>query len=212
MSFNPLPMTADQRNSQDLTHAYKMLGILGQRGNFDVQPLPQFNYDALTRKLQEQAAQNRAQGVNSILNNTSQAVQDAAQQAAANPQYNLGGGGGGLGNGPLADFLRSEIAQESGGNYGAVSSAGALGKYQIMPANIPSWSQQILGHAITPHYFLTHPHVQDVIGRGMLTRYYRKYGAAGAASAWFSGSPTAYKSNPQVAAYVRSVLRRMRGY
>ncbi|HEY9657270.1 MAG TPA: hypothetical protein V6C65_02315, partial [Allocoleopsis sp.] len=84
--------------------------------------------------------------------------------------------------------------------------------YQIMPGNVPSWSQQILGRSISPQKFLHSPKLQDQIGQGKLREYFKKYGAAGAASAWFSGSPTAYKSNPQVAAYVNAVLRRMKGY
>ena len=38
------------------------------------------------------------------------------------------------------EFFYGIGQQESGGNYGSVNgSSGALGKYQIMPANVPAW-------------------------------------------------------------------------
>jgi hypothetical protein len=56
-------------------------------------------------------------------------------------------------------YVAAEVRTESGGDYSAVSSAGAIGAYQIMPANIPSWSQAALGHPDTPSQFKASPQV-----------------------------------------------------
>lgn len=88
----------------------------------------------------------------------------------------------------VADFIAAIVQQESGGNYHAVSPDGALGKYQIMPANIPQWSRDVLGHSITAQQYLDSPALQDKIGQAKLSALYNKYGARGAAAAWYSGS------------------------
>lgn len=228
MSFNPLPMSNQQRQAALMQHAYGMLNQIQNNGAAQdpVNPLPQYDYNSMAQKYLQSAFTDQQNAANEIQQNSLAAMRAAMQRAM---QRNGGGGGGNFrgGNGGyhttgggsqnvapglLARFLASEVAQESGGSYSAVSSAGALGKYQIMPANVPAWSKEILGHAVSPQYFLHHPHIQDVIGQGKLAEYFRKYGAAGAASAWFSGGPNNYKTNPEVARYVRSVLRRMRSY
>lgn len=120
--------------------------------------------------------------------------------------------------GNLGAFLNAIAGQESGGNYGAVNrSSGALGKYQIMPGNIASWSKAALGHSITPQQFLNSPRLQEAVARNRLGQYFRQYGAAGAASAWYSGSPTKWKTSyggqqygyPSIHNYVMEILRRM---
>lgn len=74
--------------------------------------------------------------------------------------------------------------QESGGNYNAKNSrTGASGKYQIMPDNWPSWSQEAglpAGAEMTPEN-------QEIVARFKLKQYYDKYGARGAAIAWYGG-------------------------
>lgn len=111
-------------------------------------------------------------------------------------------------------FFAAIAAQESGGNYNAVSSAGALGKYQIMPANIASWSKEVLGHSITVQQFLHTPALQEQIARGKLQNYWNKYGARGAAAAWYSGKPgrqndySKVGNGPSVGSYVDQVLAR----
>lgn len=109
--------------------------------------------------------------------------------------------------GQEAQFINSEIQQESGGNYSAVSNAGALGKYQIMPANLPSWEQEAGARQEDANEFLSDHAEQDQVGVYKLDQYYQKYGAAGAASAWYSGSPTPRGSDVQK--YVDSVIGRM---
>jgi len=119
-------------------------------------------------------------------------------------------------------FFKSIAAQESGGRYGAVGvwTGGdrAYGKYQVMGANIPSWTRAYYGRALTPQQFLNSPKAQEAVARGKLKSYYNKYGARGAAAAWYSGNPNLDMSTrsqyggPSVKSYVDSVIRRAGGY
>lgn len=105
--------------------------------------------------------------------------------------------------------------QESGGSdYHVVNSIGAVGKYQVMKANIPSWSKKVLGHSISWQEFRNSPDLQERIVRGILGGYYNKYGAKGAAAMWYSGQPNPNKSygNPPVSTYVNSVMNHSGGY
>ncbi|HEY6019384.1 MAG TPA: hypothetical protein VIY48_05595 [Candidatus Paceibacterota bacterium] len=117
---------------------------------------------------------------------------------------------------PSFDALMYGIGvQESGGsNYSVVNSIGAVGKYQVMKANIPSWSKKVLGHSITWQKFRDSPDLQEKIVGGILRGYYNKYGAKGAASMWYSGQPNPNKSygNPPVSTYVNSVINHASGY
>jgi hypothetical protein len=78
---------------------------------------------------------------------------------------------------------------ESGGNYSIVNGIGAVGAYQVMKANIPSWTKRALGYSMTWQQFRELQGAQDKVARVVLGGYYKKYGAAGAASMWFSGQP-----------------------
>jgi len=109
--------------------------------------------------------------------------------------------------------------QESGGNYGSINSgSGALGKYQIMPANVPAWSQKYMGTKWTPQQFLGDPYKQEALAKAVLSDYYTKWGARGAASAWYSGNPASnlnYNSQnggPSIGAYVDQVLGKSMGH
>lgn len=108
--------------------------------------------------------------------------------------------------------------QESGGNYNAKNGrTGASGKYQIMPDNWPSWSQEAglpAGAAMTPEN-------QEIVARFKLKQYYDKYGARGAAIAWYGGEGALKYSagamnrkqgngdEPSINEYADSVLARM---
>lgn len=63
----------------------------------------------------------------------------------------------------------------------------ALGKYQIMEANIGPWSREILGREITADEFMANPALQDAIFDGKFGQYVQQYGPEGAAQAWFGG-------------------------
>lgn len=105
--------------------------------------------------------------------------------------------------------------QESGGhNYHVVNSIGAVGKYQVMKGNIPNWSRQILGHSISWQTFRDSPALQEKIVRGILKGYYNKWGARGAAAAWYAGpgnhnldqNTHSQYGGPSIKSYVDSVL------
>lgn len=92
-------------------------------------------------------------------------------------------------------FKQAISGVESGGNYGAkgpVQESGdrAYGKYQIMGSNIPSWTKEALGEALTPARFLVSPEAQEDVASYMMQKYYNQRGsAADVASMWFTGRP-----------------------
>lgn len=81
---------------------------------------------------------------------------------------------------------------ESGGNYRAIGPntgemGRALGKYQVMSANVGPWSKEVLGREVSPQEFIQNPEIQDAVFNGKFGQYVEKYGADGAARAWFAG-------------------------
>lgn len=95
--------------------------------------------------------------------------------------------------------------------YSTVNGIGAVGAYQVMKANIPSWTKEALGHAMTWQAFRDSPKAQDAVARYKLGGYYRKYGAEGAAAMWFSGQPnpnsTSSDGGNTVRQYVNKVVK-----
>jgi hypothetical protein len=85
---------------------------------------------------------------------------------------------------------------ESHGDYaalGPVVKGGdrAIGKYQVMASNVPSWTRLALGRELTPEEFRASPDAQEKVFERQFGDYMRKYGPAGAASMWFTGRPDA---------------------
>lgn len=113
-------------------------------------------------------------------------------------------------------FFQAIAQQESGNRYGAVGPptkyGRAYGKYQVLASNIGPWTRQYYGKTLTPQQFLTNPRAQEAVARGKLKEYWNKYGARGAASAWYSGNPKLHMSTraqsggPSIKGYVDSVL------
>lgn len=111
--------------------------------------------------------------------------------------------GGGAGTAPVIPVTRAPLGDissyagaiksiESGGNYGAlgpVTKNGdrAYGAYQVMGANIPSWSKEATGKSMTASEFLTDKGAQDAVFNNKFGSYANKYGSSGAAQAWFGG-------------------------
>lgn len=81
-------------------------------------------------------------------------------------------------------FINAISGQESGGNYNAENGdTGAYGKYQILPSNWPEWAEEAGIGADAPRT----PENQEIVARFKLGQYYDKYGARGAAIAWYGG-------------------------
>lgn len=85
-------------------------------------------------------------------------------------------------------FINAIAGQESGGNYNAENGrTGAYGKYQIIPSNWPEWAEEAGIGANAPRT----PENQEIVARFKLGQYFDKYGAEGAAVAWYSGEGNA---------------------
>jgi hypothetical protein len=124
----------------------------------------------------------------------------------------LGGGGGApqagappSAGGDALGRIEAGIARvESGGEkdpYRAIgretgSGDRAYGKYQVMGANIPKWTEEVLGRKMTRQEFLNDPQAQEAVAKAKLGQYLEKYGdAPDAASMWFTGKPLAQGAN-----------------
>lgn len=111
--------------------------------------------------------------------------------AQKDPAYVIDTLGGGTARVSRRDAIASIESAGSGG-YAAVGPrhatlGRALGRYQIMEANIGPWSQKHLGRAVTVEEFMASPEIQDAIFDGVFGEYVEKYGEEGAAQAWFAG-------------------------
>jgi hypothetical protein len=128
--------------------------------------------------------------------------------------------GGNVAQPSFEAFMWAISQQESGGNYSVVNSYGAVGKYQVLKSNIPGWSKRVLGYSITWQKFRDSPALQEQIVKGILKGYYNKYGARGAAAAWYAGegnhgldqSTHSQPGGPSIKSYVDSVISRTGGY
>lgn len=92
----------------------------------------------------------------------------------------------------IANLSHAVKTVESGGNYQAIgpqtrTGDRAYGAYQVMGANIPQWTKEVLGQSLTPQQFLASTEAQDAVARAKLGQYTNKYGPEGAAKAWFAG-------------------------
>lgn len=118
-------------------------------------------------------------------------------------------------------FINAIAGQESGGNYEAENGrTGAYGKYQIMPENWPAWAEEAGIGADAPRT----PENQEIVARFKLGQYYDKYGARGAAIAWYGGEGALNYSEealnrkqgngnePSINEYADEVLGRMGNY
>jgi hypothetical protein len=65
----------------------------------------------------------------------------------------------------------------------------AIGKYQVMPSNVPGWTQAALGQTMTPDEFRANPQAQEAVFRDQMQRNLQLYGPKDAASIWFTGKP-----------------------
>lgn len=96
-------------------------------------------------------------------------------------------------------FKRAIATIESGQKYdklGPVTRSGdrALGKYQVMGANVGPWTEAALGERLTPQEFLNNPKAQEAVFEHRFGSYVQKYGPEGAARAWFAGEKGMHNS------------------
>lgn len=94
----------------------------------------------------------------------------------------------------------ASIESAGSGDYAAVGPTHpkmgrALGRYQIMEANIGPWSKAALGREVTPDEFMSNPELQDAIFDKQFGGYVEKFGPEGAAQAWFAGPGGVGKTN-----------------
>lgn len=109
----------------------------------------------------------------------------------------------GLYNAPAAEQAFADY-ESSGGNWhakGPVTKSGdrAYGKYQVMGANIPGWTEQYFGQQLSPEEFLANPDAQQAVFHGEMGRLFGQYGnIKDAASVWFTGSPYSQTANTNI--------------
>lgn len=127
------------------------------------------------------------------------------------------GGSGQVGVADVKKVAEAIGKFESGGNYKAIgpptrTGDKAYGKYQVMGANIPSWTREALGAAYTVAQFLASPKIQDAVALYKMGKLLAQYGnIADVASVWFSGRPVSKAGNAKdvigtsVPQYVRNV-------
>ena len=66
----------------------------------------------------------------------------------------------------------------------------ALWKYQVMPSNLPQWSQEAIGRGVTDEYYMNNSYIQDAIAKFQILKIFDKYGNwDDVASVWYSGKP-----------------------
>jgi len=113
--------------------------------------------------------------------------------------------GGSQGVSPQLNSTMQGIAHvESGGSQHPYSLIGrdtgkgdhALGKYQILGENVPSWTKEALGYSMTPNEFLASPEAQDKTAAYMQNKLLKAgYSPQDVASIWFTGKPLAKAGN-----------------
>lgn len=94
--------------------------------------------------------------------------------------------------GNIGMYAKAIQAIESSGNYGALGPVTrngdrAYGAYQVMGNNIGPWSEAALGRRLSASEFLGDKSAQDAIFNHRFGGYVGKFGASGAAQAWFGG-------------------------
>ena len=99
---------------------------------------------------------------------------------------------------PETTKVASAIATiESGGTrnpYAARATASrgryAIGKYQVLNTNVPSWTKEVLGQRMTPDEFKNNPEAQETVARAKISELLHKFGdPQDVAAVWFSGRP-----------------------
>lgn len=123
---------------------------------------------------------------------SSSALSDAGPAAGAGPMPDIA---------PYANAIAAVESANSPNPYAAIgprtrSGDRAIGKYQVMGANIPDWTEKHLGKRMSVAEFRADPDAQEKVFAGEFGSYLQKYGNPDdAASMWFSGKPAAQGSD-----------------
>ena len=106
----------------------------------------------------------------------------------------------------LARFKAAIGSVESGGRYDARNPrTGAYGKYQILPANWPTWARRYVGSASARQT----PRNQERVASGKMTSLYRWLGSWGRVAYWWlTGSDRRSGWSPAARRYVSRVMAR----
>lgn len=128
----------------------------------------------------------------------------------------------------LDEMRNAEGGQESGSNYNVHPNTrtGALGKFQVLPGNVPAWTKKHLGRAMTPQQFAADPSAQDKVFNGEMGEYLTKAQQLSddptiqkrmGAAAWYGGpgamlkydNPKRFRPNePSFREYTQGVVNR----
>lgn len=99
----------------------------------------------------------------------------------------------------LIPTMQSLSQIESNHNYKSVGPQThggiALGRYQIMSSNLPSWSKAAIGREVSQQEFLSSPALQDNIAAYQISNIMKTNSPANTASVWFSGRPADQAGN-----------------
>ena len=204
------------RRGMPETQSYRRRSDITQQGGLDATL-----YETRKRNAREQAYLDRQQ--RNLQNQQARQINVGAGPGSFQQQQNTGGDVNVPGaTGTFAKFINAISGQESGGSYTTRNkSSGAMGKYQIMPGNLDGkksgWDYEALGRDISAAQFMGSPQLQEAIARYKLQQYYNKYGARGAAIAWYAGPGAVNRTNlnksqgayPTINNYANSILRRM---
>lgn len=146
-------------------------------------PKQTFNEDVLLQYMAAMQAMGKTQGGGSSVGNTG--------KSSSSYVSNL--------SGSIGDYANAIGQIESSNNYNARGPAvkkgmyagqRALGRYQIMPGNLPSWSKAALGRTVSAEEFMQNPEIQDKIFQHRFSQIVDQYGSfEDAASVWHSGRP-----------------------
>jgi hypothetical protein len=95
-------------------------------------------------------------------------------------------------NDTLGSYADAIASIESGGRYDLVGPTNprygrALGRYQVMEANLPEWLRDAGLPSMSAEQFLASPQAQDAVFRHRFGQYVDRYGPERAAAAWFAG-------------------------
>src|SRR6185369_8788069 len=128
----------------------------------------------------------------------------------------------------LHRMRQGAFSQESSGDYNVKPNArtGAVGGFQVLPSNIPSWTEAHYHKRLTPEQFQSDPKAQEAVFSGQMGQYLKKARTSSpdddtairkAAAMWYGGEgaadryddPTRFRSDePSFREYTTGVLNK----